>query len=181
MRAAFTLLAIGSIAALQTTTYADENTLASTIEVYVFPSQGQDSKQQSTDEAACYDWAVDNTGDDPFELAKQDQAAAEQAEAQAQAAQQSGQGAGAKGAVRGAAAGAVVGEIANDDASEGAAVGAAAGAVHGRRGARRAQHQAEEQIVAQAEAHEEVSAEKLENFKKAFGVCLEAKEYMVKY
>ena len=39
--------------------------------VYVFPTQGQASSQQSKDEAECYTWAVQNTGTDPFQLQKQ--------------------------------------------------------------------------------------------------------------
>jgi len=36
------------------------------------PVLGEDGgQQQSTDEAACYQWAVQNTGSDPFELQKQ--------------------------------------------------------------------------------------------------------------
>ena len=41
-------------------------TLAATMNVYVFPSNGQDAAQQSKDEAECYNWAVTNTGTDPF-------------------------------------------------------------------------------------------------------------------
>ena len=160
---------------------AQSQTLASTIEVYVFPTEGQDSGQQSTDEAACYEWAVDNTGSDPFDLSKQEQANEQQAQAEQQAAKQAGQGSGARGAVRGAAAGALIGEIANDDASEGAAWGAAAGAIRGRRQGRAAQQQAQQQAAQQAEQRQEATAEQLENFKKAFSVCLEAKDYMVKY
>ena len=33
----------------------------------------------------------------------------------------------------------------------------------------------------QDEAMQEATAEQLDNFKKAFSVCLEAKDYMVKY
>lgn len=161
--------------------YAQQQSLASTMDVYVFPAEGQDASQQSKDEAACYEWAVGNTGADPFELADQEQANEQQAQADQQAAQQAGQGSGARGAVRGAAAGALIGEIANDDASEGAAWGAAAGAVRGRRMGRQAQQQAQAQAAAQAEQREEATAEQLANFKKAFSVCLEANNYMVKY
>jgi len=160
---------------------AQAQSLGSTMDVYVFPAEGQDSGQQSQDEAACYEWAVGNTGSDPFDLAKQEQADAQQTQAEAQAAEQAGQGSGARGAVRGAAAGALIGEIANDDASEGAAWGAAAGVVRGRRKGREAQQQAQTQAAAQSEQREEATAEQLANFKKAFSVCLEAKEYMVKY
>jgi hypothetical protein len=164
-----------------TAAQAQQQSLASTMDVFVFPAEGQDSSQQSKDEAACYEWAVGNSGTDPFDLSDQEQANAEQAAAEQEAAEQTGRGAGARGAVRGAAAGALIGEIANDDASEGAAWGAAAGAIRGRRQGRQANQQAQQQAAQQAEQREQVTAEQLENFKKAFSVCLEAKEYMVKY
>ena len=172
-----TLIAI----AVPVAAYAQGQSLGATMDVFVFPAEGQEPAKQSKDEAACYEWAVGNTGSDPFNLAKQEQADQQQAQAEQQAAEQAGQGSGARGALRGAAAGALIGEIANDDASEGAAWGAAAGAIHGRRQGRRAQYEAQEQVAAQAEQREESTAQQLANFKKAFSVCLEAKEYMVKY
>jgi len=156
-------------------------TLAATIQVYVFPTEAQDAAQQSKDEAACYEWATGNTGTDPFDLAKQQQDDAQQTAAEQQAARQAGQGAGAAGAVRGAAAGALIGEIANDDASEGAAWGAAAGAVRGRRLAAQAQQQAQQQAATQSQQREDDTAQQMLNFKNAFSVCLEAKNYLVKY
>ena len=156
-------------------------TLAATMEVFVFPTEGQDAGQQSKDEAECYNWAAENTGTDPFSLAKQ----AEQAQAQADAAtsqiDQAGKGAGAKGAVGGAAAGALIGEIANDDAGKGAAYGAAAGMVAGRRRAKRAKSDAKQSVEQQSQQAQVATAEQLDNFKKAFSVCLEAKKYMVKF
>lgn len=80
-------------------------TLASSMDIYVFPKDGQKSDQQSKDEASCYQWAGDNTGNDPFDLRKQSVEQAEQTEKDKAAAQQAGQGAGARGALRGAAAG----------------------------------------------------------------------------
>jgi hypothetical protein len=132
------------------------------MDVFVFPKEGQDASQQSKDEVECYEWAVGNAGVDPFDLSKQREADLQQAEAEQQAAKQTGQGAGARG-------------------SEGAAWGAAAGAIRGRRMGREAQAQAQQQTAAQAEQREQATAEQLANFKKAFSVCLEAKEYMVKY
>ena len=160
---------------------ADEKSLASTLEVYVFPTEGQDSGQQSKDESECYQWAVSNTGNDPFDVSKKEAGDEQQAQAEKQAAQQVGQGAGARGAVGGAAAGALIGELAHDDASEGAAWGAAVGAIAARRRGRAAQQQATAQTEKQAEERKELTAEQMSNFKKAFSVCLEAKEYMVKY
>lgn len=58
---------------------AQTNSLASTLEVYVFPSEGQDSAQQSKDESECYQWAATSTGGDPFDLAKQQNADERQA------------------------------------------------------------------------------------------------------
>jgi len=90
-------------------------TLASTLEVFVFPSAGQAADQQSKDESECYSWATSNSGSDPFDLQKQSE--------------------------------------------------------------QQAQQQAKEQGAAQQQA----TAEQVGNFQKAFSVCLEAKEYMVKY
>jgi hypothetical protein len=160
---------------------AQSQSLASTMSVNVFPAEGQDSSQQSKDEVECYEWAAGNTGVDPFDLADTAQANEQQTQAEMEAAASAGQGAGARGAVRGAAAGALIGEIANDDAGEGAAWGAAAGAVRGRRQSKAAQHQAQEQAAAQAEQRETATEEQLVNFKNAFSVCLEAKDYMVKF
>jgi hypothetical protein len=151
------------------------------MEVYVFPTEGQDAGQQSMDEATCYDWAAANTGNDPFNLAKEAEADEELAAAEMQAAEATGQGSGARTAVRGAAAGALVAEVSGGDASEGAAIGAAAGVIRGRRQGRAAQEQATEQAAEQAETREEANEEDMVNFKNAFSVCLEAKEYMVKY
>jgi len=160
---------------------SSQKSLASTLEVYVFPTKGQDASQQSQDEAACYGWAVDNTGSDPFDLAKQAEQQQQQAQQQQQQIAGSGQGAGVKGAVGGAAVGAVIGEIADDDAGKGAAYGAAAGAIVSRRQTRRAKAEASQQVEQQSSQAQQATTEQIENFKKAFSVCLEAKEYMVKF
>ena len=46
---------------------------------------------------------------------------------------------------------------------------------------REAQAQAQQQAATQAEQREQATEEQMANFKKAFSVCLEAKNYMVKY
>ena len=158
-----------------------QKTLAATMNVYVFPTEGQAADQQSKDEAECYNWAVGQTGNDPFDLQKQAQQQQQQGEQAQQQAQQVGQGAGAQGAVKGAAVGALVGEIANDDAGKGAAYGAAAGLIAGRRRGAAAQQQASQQAEKQTQQAQQATAEQLEGFKKAFAVCLEAKDYMVKF
>jgi hypothetical protein len=182
------VLLFGVLLAMPWNALADEpskaptpQSLASTLGVYVFPTKGQDASQQSEDEASCYQWAVSNTGNDPFAVQKQQQADAQQAAANQQAAAQVGQGAGAAGAVGGAAAGALIGEIASDDAGKGAAWGAAIGLVRGRRMKREAQEQASQQASAQAQQQQALTQEQLQDFDKAFSVCLEAKDYMVKF
>ena len=149
-----------------------QKTLSATLNVYVFPQQGQNASQQSKDESECYSWAVKNTGSDPFQLQKQAQA---QAQAQAQNANTTS-GSAVRGAAGGAAAGALIGGIAGD-AGKGAAIGAASGAVINRRRARKAQESNEAAISSSQQA----TAEQMANFKKAFSACLEAKKYMVKF
>jgi len=156
-------------------------TLAATIDVYVFPANGQTTEQQSKDEAECYNWAVTNTGTDPFELQKQAAAAQQQTQQQVQQAQAATQGAGAKGAMGGAAAGALIGAVADEDKSEAAAVGAAVGAVAARRRAKAGSQQAAAAAQQSGATTQQATAEQVGNFKKAFSVCLESKKYMVKF
>ena len=160
---------------------AQTQSLSATMDVYVFPTTGQDASQQSQDEAACYQWAAQTTGNDPFALQKQAQTQAQQTEQAKAQAQQAGKGAGASGAVKGAAVGALVGEIASDDAGKGAAYGAAAGMIAGRRRGQAAQQQATQQAEQQGQKTQAATGEQIENFKKAFAVCLEAKDYMAKF
>ena len=111
--------------ALAPAAWAQQKTLASTMDVYVFPTKGQDASQQSQDEAECYNWAVGNTGSDPFDLAKQaqsDQAKYEQQKAQAE---QTSKGRTGKSALGGAAGGALIGvDLISDAAQFSANVGA---------------------------------------------------------
>ena len=121
---------------------------------YVYPAKGQSPQQQKSDEAACYSWAVQQTGFDP---AKPPQ----------QAATKSGPtpGAGARGAARGA----VVGEVVGGDAGAGAAAGAVAARGQSRRENKAAAQQA------QTGTQEQQAA-----FGKARAACLEGKGYTVK-
>ena len=157
-----------------------QQSIAGTLQVYVFPAEGQDATQQSKDEAACYEWATQNTGVDPFAAQKQAEVAKQQAALQQQQAAKATQGAGAKGALGGAAAGALIGEIASNDAGEGAAWGAAAGAVMSRRRARHAEQTAQQGIEKQAEQAQAVTTEQIGGFKKAFAACVEGKKYIAK-
>jgi len=178
---AFLAMTAATSAAHAQTAPAGEKSLASTLNVYVFPNAGQAAAQQSRDEGECYNWAVQNTGSDPFAVAKQQEQQQQQTAQQAEQAKQAGKGTGAKGALGGAAAGALIGEIASDDAGKGAAIGAGVGLVAGRAKARKQQQAATQQAQLQGQAASQASAGQIDNFKKAFSVCLEAKKYMVKY
>jgi hypothetical protein len=158
-----------------------QKTLAATMNVYVFPTKGQPAEQQSQDEAACYTWAVQNVGTDPFELQKQSEQQQQQTKQAEQQIAQAGKGAGAKGAVGGAAAGALIGGISHSDVGASAAYGAAAGAIIARRRTKEAQAQATQQVQQQSQQAAQATQQQIDNFKKAFSVCLEAKNYLVKF
>ncbi len=129
---------------------------------YVYPAKGQSPQQQKSDEAACYTWAVQQTGFDP---AKPPPAAS----APPTTATGATPGAGARGAARGA----VVGEVVGGDAGAGAAAGAVAGRSQSRRQNTAAAGQAQQQQ--QAAAQQQQAA-----FAKARAACLEGRGYTVK-
>jgi hypothetical protein len=172
-------LLLGSADAQQTP--APQKSLAATLGVYVFPSDGQSSAQQSKDEGTCYQWAVNDTGSDPFEVQKQEAAAKEGAEQKEEQIASAGAGAGAKGALGGGAAGALIGEVSHGDVGESAAYGAAAGAVIAHRRAKHEKAEAEEQVATQSQQAQQADEAKIAAFKKAFSACLEGKKYTVKY
>ena len=121
---------------------------------YVYPAKGQSPQQQKTDEAACHQWAVQQTGFDP-------------AKAQAPATTATGTTPGA--GVRGAARGAIVGEVVGGDAGAGAAAGAAAARAQSRR-----------QNAATQQQHSAATQQQQVAFGKARAACLEGKGYTVK-
>jgi hypothetical protein len=123
----------------------------------VYPAKGQTPQQQKSDEAACYTWAVQQTGFDP--------AKAPPPAKPPTTATGTTPGAG----VRGAARGAVVGEVVGGDAGAGAAAGAAAGRAQSRR-----QNAAVEQQQSSASQQQQAA------FGKARAACLEGRGYTVK-
>ncbi len=123
---------------------------------YVYPAKGQTPEKQKSDEAACYSWAVQQTGFDP--------AKAPPPAAAPTTATGTQPGAGARGAAKGAVVGGVMG-----DAGTGAAVGAVAARGQGRRPYTAATQQ-------QGAATQQQQA----TFAKARGACLEGKGYTVK-
>jgi uncharacterized protein YcfJ len=155
-------------------------TLAATLKVYAFPGAGQNSTQQSQDETECYNWGVKETGNDPFHIANQVALQQQQAAQQQQQAQQSTSGSAVKGAVGGAAGGAIIGAIAGN-AGKGAAIGAGVGAIGNSVRAQSQANKASQQAAQQAQTAVHTSAAQMNDFKKAFSACLEAKKYTVKY
>lgn len=134
--------------------------------MFVFPAKDQAPAQQNQDEAACYQWAVQQSGVDPLNMTATtpDSVAT------------GPDGSAVRGAARGAVAGVAIGAIAGD-AGKGAAIGAAAGGMAGARGKRVSDSKKAEQ--AEAAAHT-TDAAKTESFKKAYSACLEGKGYSVK-
>ena len=143
-----------------------EGGIAKSVGLYVFPSKGQDAKTQEADEAACYKWAVEQSGVDPMNPPK----------VEVKQAQTGPDGSAIRGAAGGAAAGAAIGAI-TGDAGEGAAIGAIIGGLRGRRARKTGE------VVEQAYNQQEAAAKQQElmnNFKKAFTACMEGKGYTVK-
>lgn len=140
--------------------------ITSSLGLYVFPAKGQSKETQEADESACYKWAIEQTGIDPLNPPK----------VQAETVDTSPDGTAVRSAARGAAAGAAIGAIAGD-AGKGAAIGAAAGGMGGMRAKRVGD--AQQQQHAEATASQQ-TAELMNNYKKAFSVCMEGKGYTVK-
>jgi hypothetical protein len=160
------LLFVGFAVSAQDTTPTTTTSIAKGLGLYVFPSQNQDQATQDADEIACYKWAMEQTGYDPI---NPPQIQAEQVDT-------SPDGTAVRSAARGAAAGAAIGAIAGDT-GKGAAIGAAAGGMAGRRGKKRGDQAEQQQNIEEAEAKEKAL---LDDFKKAFTVCMEGKGYTIK-
>lgn len=142
---------------------ASAESLSSSLGVVAYPSKGQPAKQQSKDEGECFAWAKQQTGIDPMAVANQPTK---------QEGPAVGGGERVRGAARGAAGGAVIGAVAGD-AGKGAAVGAVAGTMVGG-------HRARKNKAAKEQQAEQAKAGTLQQFNKAFGVCMEGRGYNVK-
>ena len=145
---------------------ANQMSLSSSLGLHAFPAKDQTPQQRQTDETACYSWAKQDSGFDPI-------AAGSNAVASGYSAPPAASG--IRGAAAGAAGGAAIGAIAGN-AGKGAAIGVTAGGIRGRMVQRRAQAEAQQQALAKSQAQKTG----LENFKRAFSACMEAKGYSVK-
>jgi len=135
-------------------------------ELMIYPKKAQSAEQQEKDKFECYSWAKNESGFDPM---------APPMSTEAPPQQQASRGGVVRGAARGAALGAII-----DDSSEGARTGAKAGAAIG--GMRRAdQKRSEAQAQQQWEQEQQrIYAEKRDRYNRAYSVCLEAHDYLVK-
>ncbi len=138
-------------------------------QMYFYPAKGQTPYQQNLDEGQCHQWAVQQTGYNPFQ-ASGNQASGNQ-----------GYGYGGpfgggmfRGAMGGAALGAVGGAI-GGDAGKGAAIGAGVGALFG--GWRR--HREMEQIQQQQQQQAYQTQQSNAAYQHALGACMTGRGYSV--
>jgi hypothetical protein len=137
---------------------------ASSGELVVYPAQGQDEAQQSSDKGECNQWAIKETGIDPVQLASTTTPAPTGTNDRKVV----------RGAARGAVAGVAIGAIAGD-AGKGAAIGATAGGIGGIARERR-QNQTEQNVAAQTQQQQQAA---LQKYQKAYAACLTGKGYSV--
>jgi hypothetical protein len=154
-------------AALAFSASATAQTLASSMGIFIYPTQSQAPDQQSRDDYECFGFAKTQSGYDPMNPPQ----------ITAQAPDQGPSGARVAGAARGAAGGAVIGAIAGDT-GKGAAYGATLGAMSGGRADR--QRRAQQSQQAEQSAQQQMANMQL-TFKNAYGACIEARGYSVKY
>jgi len=166
MREGLQAVLLGAFALVCTSAAAQS--VSSSLGLVVYPSNKQDATQVAKDEGECHAWARQSTGIDP---------ANPMAGVQVQQAPPPGGPPAGGGAVRGAARGAIIGEIADEDTGDFAAAGAVIGMARGARQRQAQAAQAQQQAQAQNQA---IAQERIGQFAKAFGACMEARSYTVK-
>lgn len=125
--------------------------LAAAADPIVYPAKGQSSQQMEQDKYQCYTWAKQQTGYDPMQGPPQTS--------------QGPTGEVVRGAAGGALVGLGIGAIAGD-AGKGAAIGAGSGAVIGG--------------IKKKKNKDAASAAVVDQYNRAYGVCLEGRGYSVK-
>ncbi len=146
-----------------------QQSLAASWGLFVYPSEGQTADQQGLDEFECYTWGKQTTGIDPLAPPGQQQAA--------QVQQQDPAGTAAAGALRGAATAYLIADVTDHDTSDAAAVGAVMGARRGRASAKARNQQAQQSAQQQ---QQQAAQEQTQMFKNAFSACMEGRKYTVK-
>lgn len=148
--------------------------------LHAYPAKSQLAAQQQKDEVECYQWAAQDSGFDPLAAVGAQPAPAPPAATQSGP---STAGGAAKGAVAGAAAGALIGAIAGDT-GKGAGIGAGTGLLGGvliaKHKQKEAHKEADREQAGEQAATKAETQQKLGDFKKAYGACMEARSYVVK-
>jgi hypothetical protein len=146
--------------------YAQQPSVAASLGVSVYPSDGQTREKQTIDESECYAWAQQSTGVDPSNPSAPQEAAPPP--------QGSVAGSAATGAFRGAAKGYLLAEVTDNDTGDAARAGAVVGASRGARSTaarnKMTQAQAQEQQQQQTQA-------RMQSFKNGFSACMTGRKY----
>jgi len=130
----------------------------------VYPAKGQSQQQQTKDKGECSQWAIQNTGVDPAQLAE------ESSSGEVYQRHHNALGGAARGSLLGLVGGAIAG-----DAGKGAAIGAGIGALGG---AMRGRQDLDAQHQAYDNAHAEQKS-KLQTYDRAYSACLTGRGYTV--
>jgi uncharacterized protein YcfJ len=133
-------------------------------EFFVYPNKEQSAEQLSRDKFECYEWAKQQTGIDPQQVATS-----------VQPKKVEKRGGLFRGAARGATLGVIGGAI-GGDAGKGAAIGAGVGALGGSMRRRSSEKQ-------QLQAYDEADRQRqtlMDTFNRAYQACLEGRDYTVK-
>ena len=145
--------------------YAQQPSVAASLGVSVYPSDGQTREKQAADESECYAWAQQSTGVDPSNPAAPQEAAPPQGDVA---------GSAATGAFRGAAKGYLLAEVTDNDTGDAARAGAVIGASRGARStaARNKMTQAQAQ-----QQQEQATQARMQSFKNGFSACMTGRKY----
>ena len=135
--------------------------MAASMGIFAYPPEDKTTEQIQQDDAHCYQWSVNYTGEDPLKVA--DTLAQQQPEAS-----RGGQVAG--GAAAGAAAGVIIGDN-RESAAKGAAVGAVGGGI--------ARHRKERKQRDQKETAQQQAESSMDQFKMGYSSCLKSRGYSV--
>lgn len=140
------------------------SSIASAAMPIVYPAKGQSQKQQSKDQGACSQWAIQQTGVNPEQLAE------ESSSGEVYQRHHTALGGAARGSLLGLIGGAIGG-----DAGKGAAIGAGIGLLGG---AMRGRQDLDAQHQAYDSAHAEQKA-KLQTYDRAYSACMTGRGYTV--
>lgn len=149
--------------------YAQEQSVAVSLGLFVYPSGNQAAEQQTKDEQECYAWSKNTTGIDPKNPpASQRPATAPQVDTASAAGST---------AVKSAARNVLIANATDNDWEEAAAIGLVFGGARGANNARRRNEQAQREATAK---QQQQSDQQVQQFKNAFSACIEGRGYTIR-